>query len=175
MIIILILLVNIIRISILFYKILSRFLDLISILKTDIINKLLIIQQLIWNVCIMSSSWFHWLIKISINRIYVDFINFFTLFWEINLFIFKCRDRRSNLYLLRFHTLLLNFRCLLSIENLLSFLDGEALLVATCLEIDTLEIRLFFIIFSSLWNRFSQRSSSGLFTLWLIDCIIILS
>ena len=70
--------------------------------------------------------------------------------------------------------MLLNFRCLLSIKNFL-VLDGKALLVATCLEIDTLEIRLFFTIISSLWNRFSQWSSSGLFTIRLIDCIIIIS
>jgi hypothetical protein len=112
------------------------------------------------------------LVEISVDQIYIYFINLFALFWKINFLIFKRRNRRGDLYLLRFYTLLFNFQSLFCIEYLL-VLDGETLLITASLKIDTLEFWFFFIIFSSLWNWFSQRCSSCLFTLWLINFFII--
>jgi len=112
------------------------------------------------------------LVEISVDQIYIYFINLFALFWKINFLIFKRRNRRGDLYLLRFYTLLFNFQSLFCIEYLL-VLDGETLLITASLKIDTLEFWFFFIIFSSLWNWFSQRCSSCLFTLWLVNFFII--
>ncbi len=112
------------------------------------------------------------MVEISVDQIYIYFINLFALFWKINFLIFKRRNRRGDLYLLRFYTLLFNFQSLFCIEYLL-VLDGETLLITASLKIDTLEFWFFFIIFSSLWNWFSQRCSSCLFTLWLINFFII--
>ena len=112
------------------------------------------------------------MVEISVDQIYIYFINLFALFWKINFLIFKRRNRRGDLYLLRFYTLLFNFQSLFCIEYLL-VLDGETLLITASLKIDTLEFWFFFIIFSSLWYWFSQRCSSCLFTLWLISFFII--
>ena len=112
------------------------------------------------------------MVEISVDQIYIYFINLFALFWKINFLIFKRRNRRGDLYLLRFYTLLFNFQSLFCIEYLL-VLDSITLLIAASLEIDTLEFWFFFIIFSSLWNWFSQRCSSCLFTLWLVNFFII--
>lgn len=112
------------------------------------------------------------MVEISVDQIYIYFINLFALFWKINFLIFKRRNRRGDLYLLRFYTLLFNFQSLFCIEYLL-VLDGETLLITASLKIDTLEFWFFFIIFSSLWNWFSQRCSSCLFTLWLVNFFII--
>lgn len=112
------------------------------------------------------------MVEISVDQIYIYFINLFALFWKINFLIFKRRNRRGDLNLLRFYTLLFNFQSLFCIEYLL-VLDGETLLITASLKIDTLEFWFFFIIFSSLWNWFSQRCSSCLFTLWLVNFFII--
>lgn len=112
------------------------------------------------------------MVEISVDQIYIYFINLFALFWKINFLIFKRRNRRGDLNLLRFYTLLFNFQSLFCIEYLL-VLDGETLLITASLKIDTLEFWFFFIIFSSLWYWFSQRCSSCLFTLWLVNFFII--